>query len=189
MQKISLLKRKEYNSRYLKSHVFVKKCPGCECEQSYKGTGDYNRAVKLNQKCKSCSSQEHAGQDYTINNITKCWEWNRRLINGGYGLKRFKGKYHLAHRLYYERYKGKIEHGLEVDHLCRNRKCVNPEHLEAVTKEINQRRGLKSRLKEWQVKEIRKINNAMTQRKLAKKFNVSQRLIWNILHNLTWKDI
>lgn len=70
-----------------------------------------------------------------------CWEWKASTANG-YG--RFwwgRGKSSLAHRYSYETTKGPVPEGLELDHLCRNRACVNPDHLEPVTRLVNQRRG------------------------------------------------
>jgi hypothetical protein len=66
-----------------------------------------------------------------------CWEWQGYVNRSGYG--QFRGKY--AHRGSYEMFRGPIPQGLEIDHLCRNRKCVNPAHLEAVTQKENQLRG------------------------------------------------
>jgi len=167
--------------------MFKRECPRCGKILVCKQIGNFNRSNRKKTCCKKCSDELRSLKrpDYLINKKTGCWEWVKDITWGGYGSKNGRG----AHRVYYERYKGEIPKGLEIDHLCRNRKCVNPEHLEAVTKAVNQRRGLMSKLKEEQVLEIRKIGGTMTQRGLAKKFNVSQRLIFNILHNLTWKNI
>ena len=65
-----------------------------------------------------------------------CIIWKGPLNAQGYG--RHGGK--LAHRIEYEKVKGPIPIGLELDHLCRNTSCVNPNHLEAVTRLENMRR-------------------------------------------------
>lgn len=66
-----------------------------------------------------------------------CWLWCGTLNRKGYGY--FGG--HGAHRLAYEWFVGPIPAGLQIDHLCRTRHCVNPAHLEAVTLQENVRRG------------------------------------------------
>jgi len=80
-----------------------------------------------------------------INKIKKdkkgCWNWLGKLNSGGYGLLGWNRKVIRAHRYFYEYYKGKIPKGLQIDHLCRNRGCVNPNHLEAVTCQTNVLRG------------------------------------------------
>lgn len=70
-----------------------------------------------------------------------CWDWVGAITNRGYGLFNDEIKLKLVHRLSYEINKGKIPAGLQIDHLCRNRKCVNPEHLEVVTQKENMMRG------------------------------------------------
>lgn len=71
-----------------------------------------------------------------------CWLWSGALDPCGYGRIARNGKEQKAHRVSYYLAKGPIPDGLELDHLCRVRACVNPDHLEAVTHKVNAQRGL-----------------------------------------------
>lgn len=69
-----------------------------------------------------------------------CWIWTAQITANGYGAFRSKGRGAYAHRVSYEFMVAEIPEGLHIDHLCRNRKCVNPDHLDPVTKRENDRR-------------------------------------------------
>ena len=70
-----------------------------------------------------------------------CWTWTGRADSFGYGRISIEGRYTGAHRFAYETFVGPVPEGLELDHLCRTRLCVNPAHLEPVTHAENMERA------------------------------------------------
>lgn len=70
-----------------------------------------------------------------------CWVWTAATNSTGYGCVGIEGRRYLAHRVAYQALVGPIPEGLTIDHLCFNKLCVNPEHLEPVTAAENNRRA------------------------------------------------
>ena len=71
-----------------------------------------------------------------------CWLWPGYVDRGGYGVVSADGKTQFAHRVAYAHRHGSIPDGLVIDHLCRQRSCFNPAHLEAVTHTVNMQRAI-----------------------------------------------
>ena len=68
-----------------------------------------------------------------------CWLWNGSMYQNGYGKYGRRGI--MAHRIFYTLFRERVPEDMSLDHLCRNRKCVNPDHLEIVTFLENVMRG------------------------------------------------
>ena len=71
-----------------------------------------------------------------------CWQWTGQTDRGGYGKYVWQPDTYITHRIAYQALVGDIPEHLEIDHLCRNRACCNPEHLEPVAHLENVRRGV-----------------------------------------------
>lgn len=76
-----------------------------------------------------------------VGHAERCWLWNGACNPQGYALFWSEGKVKAAHRVAYEWFIGAIPKGLQLDHLCRVRHCVNPVHLEPVSNRENALRG------------------------------------------------
>lgn len=118
-----------------------------------------------------------------------CWEWQGSLCNGYGSWSRNKVRM-KAHRAVYEMYRGQIPEGMDLDHLCRNTKCVNPDHLEPVTEAENTRRGLSAKLSVDDVKAIRlRYRRGDTLSEIAKSYGVCFQTIGFVVQGKTWSDV
>lgn len=72
---------------------------------------------------------------------TPCWLWQLGKDRGGYGVVKVKRRSVIAHKRVFEMCNGPVNSYLELDHLCRNRGCVRPDHMEPVPAKVNCRRG------------------------------------------------
>ena len=88
------------------------------------------------------SALDRFTEKYVVNEETGCWEWTSHIVGSGYAGFYFEGKVRRAHRLSFAWANGFLP-DLDIDHLCRVRHCVNPDHLEAVSRRENSRRGIK----------------------------------------------
>lgn len=88
------------------------------------------------------SLKERFASKWKLNPETGCWDWTACIGSHGYGLiwNAIVGRQEHAHRVSHLLHKGQIPEGLHIDHLCRRRCCVNPDHLEAVTQDVNNER-------------------------------------------------
>ena len=122
-----------------------------------------------------------------------CWEWQGKINKiTGYGCKTFGGRTLLAHRWVWQMLQGPIPESLVINHLCSNKKCVNPHHLEVTDQAGNCRHGLGAKLSEKEVIEIKNARIGKTfgrATRLADKFNVSAALIHDIWNGRAWKDV
>lgn len=89
--------------------------------------------------------KEHARFWRKVNKTETCWTWTGAVHGMGYGVFQLAGKPQLAHRVSYFNFVGATDDDLEIDHLCMNKICMNPAHLEQVTHRVNCARALERR--------------------------------------------
>ena len=119
--------------------------------------------------------------DYIVDPDTGCWVWQLAKTPAGYGMWQRNGVQGPAHRVFYARAKGAVPHGLQLDHLCRNRACVNPDHLEAVTQSENLRRAprqIEARARARKVVEL--VESGMSQAAAGRAVGLSRFRVYRI---------
>lgn len=136
-----------------------------------------------------------------VDKTETCWNWTGRLDIGGYGrFSQGSGHWTKAHRASYQLYKGAIPDGLIVRHMCNNRKCVNPAHLEVGTHKDNvddmfrtnppNRKGNNSHAKKITQEDANEIRQwrefGFTQQTIGEAFGLGQGHISRILSGGSW---
>jgi len=125
-------------------------------------------------------------------NEKNCWEWQGSISkNTGYGKKQWYGKTISAHKWIFEQRVRKLDKNEVINHLCMNKKCVNPKHLEATTTQGNIRYSrLVTKLLDYEVKEIKNAKSFLKwgQKKiLANLYGVSPATISDIWYGRSWR--
>ena len=131
--------------------------------------------------------------DYTVEDRgyeTPCWI---SVIKGakdgsGYVMARVNNKPTLAHRAMYEQARGPIPEGLWLDHLCRQKRCMRPDHLEPVTPAVNRQRRMGAKLTLAQATEIKGARGSQRAVDLARQYGVVVSLIYAIWAEKIWKN-
>jgi predicted DNA binding protein len=135
-----------------------------------------------------------------VNKTETCWLWTSKKNPYGYGEICNIGNTKKAHRISWLLAGNTIPEGHVVRHKCRNRHCVNPEHLETGTIAENNAdkvrdgtttRGTKHALAKLTEDQVRAIRARHTEihRKLAEEFGITQSAVTNIIHRRTWKHL
>jgi len=118
-----------------------------------------------------------------------CWIWQRYVSPAGYGIATAYGHNHRAHRFYYEAYVGPIPQGMDIDHLCRHRDCVNPAHMEPVSRRENVRRGGSVRLSAHRAGCVREmLTLGFTRAQVARLHGICISHVDHIRAGLVWAD-
>lgn len=123
--------------------------PGCD--KDFYGRGMCNmhlkRQVRKGSTDKPDNTRPEAERFWEkVEKTDTCWNWTGALSSGSYGsfavFHEGVRKNIIAHRWTYATFKGELVEGMHLDHLCRNTRCVNPDHLEQVTPLVNMQRGV-----------------------------------------------
>lgn len=128
---------------------------------------------------------------YAVVPDTGCWIWQGRCNPAGYGLVDRRGYSQLAHRAFYEMRRGQLDPTDTLDHLCRNKGCVNPDHLEPVSTAENVRRAPRVKLSAAHVARLRaEFSDApCAQGEVAAREGVARVTVNAALSGANWRDL
>ena len=127
---------------------------------------------------------------WIVDASTGCWIWQGHLTKG-YGMIDIgnTGKKYVHILMFVLKY-GNIPPGLELDHVCRNRSCVNPDHVEIVTRAVNIQRGKLAKMNPDSVRELRKLyDKGLRDKKLGEIFQISSKEAGQIGRRQRWKSV
>lgn len=120
--------------------------------------------------------------------LSACWIWQLAKDQKGYAVARREGRIVRAHRWMWMQEHGPVPAGLQLDHLCCVKDCVNPGHLEAVTPGENTRRA--NKLTFGDVKEIRAlVRNGVKQQTVARMFDITQPAVSRIASGKRQREV
>ena len=150
MKRCARCKRlKEFGEFYKAGERYLAYCKPCHANRRREQVAKLKEArrlaglpEKLKAGRKPTPIQDRFNAAWKEDPNSGCWIWQKCIDSNGYGVSWWNGKKISAHRVAYILYRGPIHEGLEIDHLCRCRSCVNPQHLEAVPPPVNTERGL-----------------------------------------------
>lgn len=125
--------------------------------------------------------------NFTVNPETGCHEWLGGLSDG-YARHRRAGRMVSLHVTYWEQLHGEpFPKGMEPDHTCRNRRCVNGAHIEPVSKTENIRRGMVTKLNHAAVAEIRALKGVEDYRSIAIRFGITPTYVHALWRGVGWQ--
>lgn len=131
---------------------------------------------------------------WIVDKTTGCWLWQLKLNHKGYAYENLlvNGVYKKVrvHKKHWVEQHGPVPPGLMLDHKCRVRRCVNPDHLELVTHTENCRRGAQTRLTREDVLEIHRLRkNGVRAVLIAKQFGICDMYVYEITRGRWWADV
>lgn len=120
---------------------------------------------------------------------TPCHIWQRGKTDAGYGKRKISGKTYLVHRLRYIERFGEPDEGMHLDHLCRQKDCTNPEHLEPVSPAVNKQRGEGVKITMEDARTIRWLSaEGLRNKYIAAIYGLHPRYVSLVVSGRRWKE-